>query len=72
MSTTAMLRVVCVTLLLALAAAVPLQAQGACFVTLAQCFQTSALIESFWFRTWEALDCELAFVGCVRLTIFGL
>ncbi len=42
-----------------------------CFTNLAECFTASAHVDSFWYRTWQALDCELAFIGCIRLAIFG-
>lgn len=47
-------------------------AQGGCFTQLASCFQAAAFIDSFWYRTWHALDCEIGLVACVRITVFGL
>lgn len=44
----------------------------ACFNDVAKCFEASANIPSFWDRTWYALDCELSFISCVRVAIFGL
>lgn len=47
-------------------------AQGGCFTQIANCFQAAAFIQSFWYRTWQALDCEVALVACIRLEVFGL
>ncbi len=27
-----------------------------CFTDVAKCFESAAFLESFWYRTWEALD----------------
>jgi hypothetical protein len=42
-----------------------------CFSDIASCFQSAALSDSFWQRTWQALDCELEFVRCIRILILG-
>ena len=51
---------------------VSVRADGGCFTQMAGCFESTMFIESFWYRTWEALDCELGFIGCVRTAVFGL
>ena len=43
-----------------------------CHQDMASCFEHAAYIDSFWDRTWTALDCELGFISCVRIAIFGL
>ena len=43
-----------------------------CFKNMARCFEDTALVDSFWYRTWDALDCELGFISCVRVAVFGL
>ncbi len=43
-----------------------------CFRVVVKCFEDSANLPYFWDRTWYALDCELSFIGCVRIAIFGL
>jgi len=57
--------------LILLATPVPARADGGCFAQMAGCFEATASIVSFWYRTWEALDCELGFIGCVRTSVLG-
>ena len=64
MSNTAIFRLVCVTLILSALLSTPVSAQTSCFTSMARCFENTASIESFWYRVWEALDCELGFI-CV-------
>ena len=59
-------------LLIVLVNPTPVSAQGQCFTGLADCFQAAARIESFWYRTWTALDCEVGLIACVRIAVFGL
>lgn len=42
-----------------------------CFSDLADCYGEANLNESFWAYYWDALDCELTFIGCVREAVFG-
>ena len=60
-----------VALLTVVMPSVSASASNGCFANIADCFATAAQVNSFWYRTWEALDCELAFIGCIRLAIFG-
>ena len=71
MSQTQVCTSVCLTLLVCVLLSSPVSAQGLCFSDMANCFQSSSLVDSFWFRTWHALDCEIEFVTCLRLAIFG-
>ena len=71
MSNTAIFRLVCVTLILSALLSTPVSAQTSCFTSMARCFENTASIESFWYRVWEALDCELGFIACVRIVMFG-
>lgn len=45
--------------------------QAHCFSDLASCYEEANLNESFWDYYWDALDCELTFIGCVREAVFG-
>ena len=71
MSNTIVIRFVCVTLILSVVLSVPVSAQTSCFTSMARCFENTASLESFWYRVWEALDCELGFIACVRIVMFG-
>ena len=71
MSNTVVFRLVCATLMLAALLSTPVSAQTSCFTSMARCFENTAFIESFWHRVWEALDCELGFIACVRIVMFG-
>ena len=71
MSTASFYRVIGLILVMAALLTTPVAAQSGCFSTMARCFETTAYIESFWYRVWEALDCELGFISCVRVVIFG-
>jgi hypothetical protein len=42
-----------------------------CTTTMLQCFEEAARIDSFWYRTAAALDCELDFIECARIKIMG-
>lgn len=42
-----------------------------CTWTLFECFEAAAQIESFWYRTAAALDCELDYIECARIKIMG-
>ena len=67
------LSLVCLTVLVCGSLSSPVSAQGGhrCFSDMAACFQSAAYPESFWQRTWQALDCELEFVKCIRFIIFS-
>ena len=62
---------VCLTLLVCVLLSSPVSAQTSYFGNMADCFYSSSLVDSFWFRTWHALDCEIEFVTCLRLAIFS-
>ena len=74
MSKVVICRVVLLTLVLVavLGAHASAFTEPACFRDVVKCFEASANFSSFWSRTWYALDCELSFVSCVRIAIFGL
>ena len=63
----------CLTVLVCGPLSSPVSAQSGnrCFADMAACFQSAAYSDSFWLRTWQALDCELEFVRCIRLIILG-
>lgn len=71
MSNTVVFRLVCGMLLLSALLTTPVSAQTSCFTSMASCFESTASIGSFWHRTWKALDCELGFIACVRIAVFG-
>jgi hypothetical protein len=52
--------------------AVPRSAQAGCTVTLSQCMEAAAKIDSFWYRFAAGLDCELDYVECVRVKLIGI
>ena len=62
---------VCLTLILSAFSSAPVSAQSSCFGDMARCFETTVYIESFWYRVWEAFDCELGFITCVRVAVLG-
>ena len=74
MSNVVVCRVVLLTLVLVavLGAHASAYTDPACFKDVVKCFEDSANLPYFWARTWYALDCELSFIGCVRIAIFGL
>ncbi len=74
MSKLVVCRLVVLTLVLVAVLGAPVSAyvDPGCFKGLADCFAGSARVDSFWYRTWDALDCELSFVTCVRIAVFGL
>ncbi len=74
MSKLGVCRLVVLTLVLVAVLGAPVSAstRAECFQNLADCFVGSAYVDSFWYRTWEALDCELNFISCVRIAVFGL
>jgi len=51
---------------------VPRSAQAGCTVTLGQCMEAAAKIDSFWYRSAAGLDCELDYVECVRIKLIGV
>jgi len=67
------LSLVCLIVLVWVSLSSPVSAQAgtSCFTDIAACFQAAAYSDSFWQRTWQALDCELEFVRCIRLLILG-
>ena len=72
MSSARIFSLACLALLVCGPFASPVSAQsGGCFTDMADCFQAAAYWDSFWQRTWQALDCELEFVQCLRFAIFG-
>ena len=71
MSNAVVCRLACVMIILSVWLTTPVSAQTSCFTSMARCFENTALIESFWYRVWEALDCELGFIACVRIVMFG-
>ena len=71
MSNTVVPRLACMTLILAALLSASVSAQTSCFSSMASCFENTALIDAFWSRLWEALDCELGFISCVRIVMFG-
>ena len=71
MSHAVVFRIVGLTLFLSALLATPVSAQTSCFTRMARCFETTVFMESFWYRVWEALDCELGFIACVRIVVFG-
>ncbi len=74
MSKVVVFRLVVLTLVLVavLGAQTSAFSEPACFKDVVKCFEASANIPSFWDRTWDALDCELSFISCVRVAVFGL
>jgi hypothetical protein len=42
-----------------------------CATELGHCFERAAQIESFWYRWAAGIDCELDFLECARIKIFG-
>jgi hypothetical protein len=74
MSKVVVCRVVLLTLVLVAVFATHASAftEPTCFKDVVKCFEDSANLPFSWDRTWYALDCELSFVGCVRIAIFGL
>ena len=50
----------------------PVYASDGCFVEMAHCFERAALIESFWYRVFAALDCEVGFIICIRVSVLGM
>jgi hypothetical protein len=42
-----------------------------CATELGHCFESAAQIESFWYRWAAGIDCELDFIECARIKIFG-
>ena len=52
--------------------AVPRQALAGCTVTLSQCMEAAAKIDSFWYRFAACLDCELDYAECVRIKLSGV
>ena len=71
MSKAVLLRVVCFVLIASAVWSAPVSAQHSCFTNMARCFESTVMIESYWYRVWEALDCELGFIACVRIAVFG-
>ena len=51
--------------------AVPREALAGCTVTMSQCMEAAAKIDSFWYRFAAGLDCELDYVECVRVKLIG-
>lgn len=53
-----------------LAGAAPAQARP-CFTSLASCYYDAAGESRFWWRWAWGLDCELGFLACARMDVFG-
>ena len=51
---------------------VPRSAYAGCTVTLGECMEAAAKIDSFWYRSAAGLDCELDYVECVRVKLIGV
>lgn len=59
-------------IVLILAGAPPARADDIeCFIGIQECFIRAAARESMWGAVFASLDCELAFVDCVRRAIIG-
>ena len=71
MSQSVLLQLTCLALLFTMVTPAAAQVSSGCFVEIAEYFESTAFIDSFWDRTWAALDCELDFITCVRLVLFG-
>ena len=48
----------------------PARAAG-CNTDLLDCYTRAATIDSFWYRTAAALNCELDYADCLRLAVVG-
>ena len=46
-------------------------AHAGCFVTLADCYARAAGQPTYWQSVLASADCELEFVGCVRIALIG-
>jgi hypothetical protein len=46
-------------------------ADHGCATELGHCFERAAQIESAWYRFLAGIDCELDFIECARIKIFG-
>ena len=44
---------------------------GGCTTTLAECYESAAKIDNFWYRWAAGLDCELDYAECVRIKLVG-
>jgi hypothetical protein len=42
-----------------------------CFTSFGHCMERAAGIDSFWWRTAAALDCELDLIECARIKLIG-
>ena len=49
----------------------PRPAKAGCNTDLLDCYARAATIDSFWYRTAAALNCELDFADCLRLALVG-
>ena len=72
MSARTFVETVCLALVLLMLTATPARAGTECFQSMAECFREAAWVESFWFRLFAALDCELNFVVFIRVAVLGL
>jgi hypothetical protein len=52
--------------------AAPRPALAGCTVTLSQCMEAAAKVDSFWYRFASGLDCELDYAECVRTKLLGI
>ena len=60
----------CLVVLMGLVA-LPKTARAGCTIDLLDCYGRAAGIDSFWYRTAAALDCELDYTDCVRRRLIG-
>ena len=51
--------------------AAPRPASAGCNTDLLDCYTRAATIDSFWYRTAAALNCELDYADCLRLALVG-
>jgi hypothetical protein len=49
----------------------PRPAKAGCNSDLLDCYVRAATIDSFWYRTAAALNCELDYADCLRLAVVG-
>jgi hypothetical protein len=45
--------------------------EDGCATTLLKCFEEAAKIDDFWYRWAAGIDCELDFIECARIKIWG-
>ena len=71
MPTRVVYRIVFLLIVFSMLGSTPVVAAPSCFTDMARCFESTASIDSFWYRIWEAFDCELGFITCVRIAVLG-